>query len=233
MVVKVKYPLLCRWLLLPSLVLCTAAAFAHGIARSDQAFVQSNSGMHLIPFIYLGAKHMVTGYDHLLFLAGVIFFLYRLRDVAIYVTLFAVGHSTTLLVGVLGGVYANPYVVDAIIGLSVVYKAFDNLDGFQHVFGFRPNTKAAVLFFGFFHGFGLATKLQQFAISADGLVANMLAFNVGVEIGQLLALSLILVFFNLLRASGNFFRHAYNANVLLMTAGFILMGYQLTGYIVS
>ena len=233
MVVKVNYPLLCRWLLLPSLVFCTAAAFAHGIARSDQAFVQSNSGMHLIPFIYLGAKHMVTGYDHLLFLAGVIFFLYRLRDVAIYVTLFAVGHSTTLLVGVLGGVYANPYIVDAIIGLSVVYKAFDNLDGFQHVFRFRPNTKAAVLFFGFFHGFGLATKLQQFAISADGLVANMLAFNVGVEIGQLLALSLILVFFNLWRASGNFFRHAYNANVLLMTAGFILMGYQLTGYIVS
>ncbi|MBF8270413.1 MAG: hypothetical protein HW386_2122, partial [Gammaproteobacteria bacterium] len=178
MIVKGNSSLLFRWLLLSGLVLCAAGAYAHGIARSDQAFVQSNAGMQLIPFIYLGAKHMVTGYDHLLFLAGVIFFLYRLRDVAIYVTLFAIGHSTTLLTGVLGGIYANPYIVDAIIGLSVVYKAFDNIDGFQHVFGFRPNAKAAVLFFGFFHGFGLSTKLQQFAISADGLVANMLAFNV-------------------------------------------------------
>jgi len=223
----------CRWLLLPGLFVCSTAALAHGIARSDQAFVISNTGVHLVPFIYLGAKHMITGYDHLLFLAGVIFFLYRLRDVAIYVTLFAVGHSTTLLAGVLGGIYVSPYIVDAIIGLSVVYKAFDNLDGFQHVFGWRPDTRAAVLFFGFFHGFGLSTKLQQFAISADGLVANMLAFNVGVEIGQLLALSLILTIFNLWRANGNFLQHAYRANVFLMTAGFILIGYQITGYLVS
>lgn len=207
--------------------------FAHGIAGSDQAFVKTNVGIQIIPFIYLGAKHMVTGYDHLLFLAGVIFFLYRLKDVAIYVTLFAVGHSTTLLLGVLGGIYANTYIVDAIIGLSVVYKAFDNLDGFQQIFGVKPNAKAAVLFFGFFHGFGLSTKLQEFAISDDGLVANMLAFNVGVEIGQLLALGIILIFFNLWRANGNFFRHAYNANVLLMTAGFMLMGYQITGYFVA
>ena len=221
--VKVNYCSLLKWLLLPGLLLMTAGAQAHGIARSDQAFVQGNIGMQILPYIYLGAKHMVTGYDHLLFLAGVIFFLY----------LFAVGHSTTLLLGVLGGFHANPYLVDAIIGLSVVYKAFDNIDGFQQVFGFQPDTRAAVLFFGFFHGFGLSTKLQQFAISADGLVANMLAFNVGVEIGQLLALSLILIFFNLWRVSGNFLRHAYNFNVLLMTAGFILMGYQITGYIVS
>lgn len=233
MIFKDRGVLLLRWLLLPGLVLFAAGAYAHGIARSDQAFVQGNSGMQILPYVYLGAKHMVTGYDHLLFLAGVIFFLYRLRDVAVYVTLFAVGHSTTLLVGVLGGIYANPYLVDAIIGLSVVYKAFDNIDGFQQVFGFRPDTRAAVLFFGFFHGFGLSTKLQQFTISADGLVANMLAFNVGVEIGQLLALSLILIFFNLWRANGSFLRHAYNSNVLIMTAGFILMGYQITGYIVS
>ena len=137
------------------------------------------------------------------------------------------------MLGVLGGVYANPYLIDAIIGLSVVYKAFDNIDGFQQVCGFRPDTRAAVLFFGFFHGFGLSTKLQQFAISTDGLVINMLSFNIGVEIGQILALSLILIFFNLWRVNGNFLRHAYTANVLLMTAGFILMGYQITGYIVS
>ena len=222
-----------RLITLVTLIMLMPEAFAHGIARSDQAFVQTSSGLQIIPFIYLGAKHMVTGYDHLLFLAGVIFFLYRIRDVAVYVTLFAVGHSTTLLLGVLAGIHANPYIVDAIIGLSVVYKAFDNIDGFQQLFGVRPNTKAAVLFFGFFHGFGLSTKLQQFSISTHGLVGNMLSFNVGVEIGQLLALSMILIFLNLWRANGNFFRHAYNANIFLMTCGFILIGYQLTGYYVG
>ena len=222
-----------RLLTIIILILVMPEVFAHGIARSDQAFVQTSAGMQIIPFIYLGAKHMVTGYDHLLFLAGVIFFLYRLRDVAVYVTLFAVGHSTTLLVGVLGGVHANPYIVDAIIGLSVVYKAFENMDGFEKVFGLRPNTKAAVLVFGFFHGFGLSTKLQEFSISPDGLIANMLAFNFGVEIGQILALSLILIFFNIWRASGNFFRYAFNSNVILMIAGFLLMGYQITGYVVN
>ena len=222
-----------RYLGLTVLSLFAFSVFAHGIARSDQAFVETVSGVQIMPFIYLGAKHMVTGYDHLLFLAGVIFFLYRMRDVALYVTLFAVGHSTTLLLGVLGGIHANAYIVDAIIGLSVVYKAFDNLEGFKQVFGFSPNTKAAVLFFGFFHGFGLATKLQEFSISDDGLVANMLSFNVGVEIGQLLALAVMLLFFNLWRASGKFYQYSYIANVAIMTAGFLLIGYQLTGYYVS
>ena len=230
MTTETKSYRLLKWLLPAGLALLSAGVYAHGIARSDQAFVQGSSGMQLIPFIYLGAKHMVTGYDHLLFLAGVIFFLYRIKDVAVYVTLFAIGHSTTLLLGVLGGIHADPYLIDAVIGLSVVYKAFDNIDGFQQVFGFRPEARTAVLFFGFFHGFGLSTKLQEFSISADGLVANMLAFNVGVEIGQLLALSIILLFFNFWRIHGNFLHHAYTANVLLMAAGFILMGYQLTGY---
>ena len=66
---------------------------------------------------------MITGYDHLLFLAGVIFFLHRLKDVALYVTLFALGHSTTLLLGVLADAPANPYLIDAVIGLSVVAQA--------------------------------------------------------------------------------------------------------------
>lgn len=175
---------------------------------------------------------MVTGYDHLLFLAGVIFFLYRLTGVALYVTLFAVGHSTTLLLGVLGGFHVNAYIVDAIIGFSVVYKAFENLGGFRAV-GWQPNMKVAVLIFGFFHGFGLATKLQDLAISPDGLVVNMISFNVGVEIGQLLALSLILIVFNLWRTTGTFLRYAYATNVALMTAGFVLIGYQLTGYAVA
>lgn len=206
-----------------------SGALAHGISGDDQAFLLGATGAQIGPYIYLGAKHMVTGYDHLLFLAGVIFFLYRLKDVALYVTLFAVGHSTTLLLGVLGGLHVNAYLVDAIIGLSVVYKAFENLGGFKAV-GVQPNMRAAVTIFGFFHGFGLATKLQDLAISEDGLVTNMISFNVGVEIGQFLALGLILIGFNAWRMTGSFLRHAFIANVALMCAGFMLMGYQLTGY---
>lgn len=215
-----------------SLLLFVGAAQAHGIAGDDQAFLLRAMGVHIGPYVYLGAKHMVTGYDHLLFLAGVIFFLYRLREVALYVTLFAAGHSTTLLLGVLGGWHVDAYLVDAVIGLSVVYKAFENLGGFRTL-GFEPNTKAAVLFFGLFHGLGLATKLQDLALSRDGLATNMVSFNVGVEIGQLLALGAMLIAFNVWRRSGSFVRHAFAGNVALMAAGFVLAGFQLTGYLAS
>lgn len=210
-----------------------AEAWAHNVAEGDKGYIQESSGTLILPFIYLGAKHMVTGYDHLLFLFGVIFFLYRLKDVGIYVTLFAIGHSTTLLFGVLTGITANAYLIDAIIGLSVVYKALDNLGAFQRWFGFQPNTKAATLIFGFFHGFGLATKIIEFEIAEDGLIPNLLAFNVGVEIGQLLALGAILIVMGFWRRTESFMRHAFAANTLLMTAGFMLVGYQLVGFAVA
>ena len=210
-----------------------AEAWAHNVAEGDKGYIQESSGMLILPFIYLGAKHMVTGYDHLLFLFGVIFFLYRLKDVGIYVTLFAIGHSTTLLFGVLTGITANAYLIDAIIGLSVVYKALDNLGAFQRWLGFQPSTKAATLIFGFFHGFGLATKIIEFEIADDGLVPNLLAFNVGVEIGQLLALGAILIVMGFWRRTQSFMRHAFAANTLLMTAGFMLVGYQLVGFAVA
>nr|WP_246589718.1 HupE/UreJ family protein [Marinobacterium ramblicola] len=221
----------CTLLLLPAAIGLSSQAFAHGVAEGDAMFIEGANGMQLLPFIYLGAKHMVTGYDHLLFLLGVIFFLYRMKEVGIYVSLFAVGHSVTLLYGVLGETQVNPYIVDAIIGFSVVYKALDNLGAFRRWFGLQPNTKAAVLVFGFFHGFGLATKLQDFTLSEEGLVANILAFNVGVEIGQLLALGAILIAMNAWRRTAAFQRHAFAANVGLMSAGFMLIGYQLTGYL--
>jgi hypothetical protein len=208
-------------------------AWAHGVQGRDADFLKSVTGPYPGPFMYLGAKHMVTGYDHLLFLVGVIFFLYRMRDVAIYVTCFAVGHSVTLLTGVLSGINVNPYLVDALIGVSVIYKAFDNLDGFKTLLGWQPNTKAAVLGFGLIHGFGLATKIQEFKLPSNGLVTNMISFNVGVELGQLVALSIILMAMILWRRTDGFLRHANFANVLLMTAGFVLMGYQLTGYILG
>ena len=182
--------------------------------------------------MYLGAKHMVTGYDHLLFLASVIFFLYRIKDVALYVTLFAIGHSTTLLLGVLAGIHADAYIVDAIIGLSVVYKAFENIGGFRRL-GVEIDTKAAVLLFGLAHGFGLSTKLQDLSLSPDGLIPNMLSSNAGVELGQFAALAWILIAFGVWRRSGTFLRGAYAANVGIMTAGLTLFEYQMTGYLVS
>ncbi|MRR38996.1 HupE/UreJ family protein [bacterium] len=206
-------------------------AFAHGVSSGDQAFIQQNAGMQIIPFIYLGAKHMVTGYDHLLFLVGVIFFLYRMKDVWHYVTLFAIGHSLTLIVGVAAGINVNAYIVDAIIGLSVVYKALDNIGGLERVLGFRPNPRAMVLVFGFFHGFGLATKLQEFELSREGLIPNILAFNVGVETGQVLALSAVLILMTAWRRRASFQKQAFSANVALMTAGFVLIGYQLSGLV--
>ena len=218
------------------MILCIAfatTAYAHGVAEGDQGYIEQTSGPQIITFLYLGAKHMVTGYDHLLFLFGVIFFVYRLKHVAAYVTLFAIGHSTTLLAGVLLGTNISSYAVDAIIGLSVVYKALDNLGAYQRWFGFQPNTKAAVLIFGFFHGFGLATKLQEFSLSPDGLLTNLIAFNVGVEIGQFLALGAILIAMGYWRRTASFSRHAFSANVALMIAGFMLFGYQLTGYYVA
>ena len=224
---------LLRFAIAALLVLAAGFAFAHTVAESDQAFVQSSSGVQIGPFVYLGAKHMVTGYDHLLFLAGVIFFLYRLKDVALYVTLFALGHSTTLLLGVFADLQVNPYLIDAVIGLSVVYKALDNLDAYRTWFGVEPNQKAAVLIFGFFHGLGLATKLQDLGLAREGLVANMVSFNVGVELGQLLALGVILVIMNAWRRTSGFLRHAYAANVVLLTAGFLLTGYQLAGYVLD
>jgi hypothetical protein len=205
-------------------------ALAHGIGGKDAEFVANAHGPHILPFIYLGAKHMVSGYDHLLFIFGVIFFLYTLRHVALYVTLFSIGHSATLLLGVLGGFHVNPYLVDAVIGVSVVYKAFENLGGFKTVFGIEPDTRLAVLVFGLVHGFGLATKLQDLKLSPDGLVTNMISFNVGVEIGQLLALSAILAFMLWWRRTESFTRLAVASNVLILGAGFVLTEYQLAGY---
>jgi hypothetical protein len=205
----------------------SASSLAHGIHEDDQGYIQGLSGPNIAPFIYLGAKHMVTGYDHLLFLFGVIFFLYRLKDIGLYVSLFALGHSVTLLLGVYYGTTVSPYLIDAIIGVSVIYKALDNLGAYQRWFGFQPNAKAATLIFGFFHGFGLATKLQDLAISPDGLLVNLISFNVGVEIGQILALSAILIAVGYWRRTASFLRDARTANLLLMLSGIILTGYQL------
>ncbi len=207
------------------------AVCAHNISESNARFVEGISGPAVAPFMYLGAKHMVTGYDHLLFLLGVIFFLFRARDILLFVTLFTLGHSITLMSGVLMDLRVNAYLIDAIIGLSVAYKAFENMGGFAEVFGVQLDARAAVFIFGLFHGLGLATKLQEFALSNDGLVTNILSFNIGVELGQATALALMLLILLRWRQRQRFRRHAFFANTVLMMLGFVLAGYQLAGYI--
>ena len=207
------------------------SAHAHPMEGANAGFVQSVDGPAPGPFLYLGAKHMVTGYDHLLFLAGVIFFLYRLRDVILYVSLFTLGHSLTLLIGVLADVSVNAYVIDAIIGLSVVYKGFENINGFERVFHVKPNTRVAVLVFGLFHGLGLATRLQDFMVSENGLVANILSFNAGVEIGQILALAGMVAVLGYWRTRPSFLSSSFATNTALMAGGFLLAGIQITGYV--
>ncbi|MHB1179597.1 MAG: HupE/UreJ family protein [Daejeonella sp.] len=206
---------------------------AHGVDGDTQTFLSGNEGVAFGPFLYIGAKHMITGYDHLLFLVGVIFFLYRPKEVLLYVSFFTIGHSLTLLLGVMADISINAFLIDALIALSIVYKGFDNLGGFKRFFGTQPNTKAAVLIFGLFHGFGLASKLQEFKFDKEGLFTNLIGFNIGVEIGQFIALAFVLIIISLWRSYPSFMRFSTLTNTMLMAAGFVLLGYQLTGYFTS
>ena len=208
-------------------------AFGHDLSASNARFVQQLSGTAIAPFMYLGAKHMFTGYDHLLFLFGVIFFLYRSRDIVLYITLFTIGHSTTLMLGVWQNWTVSSHLVDAVIGLSIVYKAFENMGGFKTLFGFEPDTRVAVLFFGLCHGLGLATKLQDYISQGDGLLTNLVSFNVGVELGQLCALTVLLSGLVYWRTRPQFEPTAFNINAALMSAGFVLTGLHFTGYLLT
>jgi hypothetical protein len=216
-----------------ALTLIPVPALAHIIAKGDKGYVMCTEGFRLIPFAYLGAKHMVTGYDHLLFLVGVIFFLYHLRDIALYVTLFAVGHSITLLSGVLAHVTVNTYVIDAIIGFSVAYKGLDNVGAWKRWLGVQPSIKLSTMVFGLCHGLGLASKMLDFDLSGEGVVSNLVAFNVGVEVGQLLALSIILIAMSYWRRMPSFVRYANAANMVLVAAGVVLIAYQVSGFLAA
>ena len=204
-------------------------ALAHDVAEGDKAFVRSTDGPAILPFLYLGAKHMVTGYDHIAFLVGVVFFLRRLKDVVLYVSLFTLGHSTTLMAGTLLGFGGNAYIIDAIIGLSVVYKGLENIGGLKRA-GLNIDTRLAVLVFGLFHGLGLSTKLIDLEVSPDGLLTNLIAFNVGVEIGQVLVLAVVVTLFNLWRDRPSFARWSYAANIALIMVGVVLTAVQIQGY---
>ena len=220
---KAGLALLCALLALPTL--------GHGIGEGNASYVQALDGPAIGAFAYLGAKHMVTGLDHLLFLVGVVFFLHRLKDVLLYVSLFTAGHSITLLTGVLGEWRVDARLVDAVIGLSVAYKAFENIGGFQRLFGIAPSTRAAVLLFGLFHGLGLATKVQDLQLSPAGLVVNLISFNVGVEIGQFLALAGVVGTLAWWRRQTWFEHSAFAMNTMLLTTGFLLAEYHLADWL--
>ncbi len=205
-------------------------AAAHDVSASNATFVEGVAGPAPIAFAYLGAKHMVTGLDHVLFLLGVIFYLRRMEDVLVFVSLFTLGHSLTLIAGVLAGVDVSPRLVDAVIGFSVAYKAFENIGGGGLIAPARlPDPRIVVFAFGLAHGLGLATKLQALTLSEDGLVVNLLSFNLGVEIGQALVLAAMLIALGAWRARSDFGARAYAANAALLTAGFTLAAMHLVG----
>lgn len=214
------------------LTLSPDSAFAHDVARSDRAFVATVTGPAFFPFFYLGAKHMVTGYDHILFLLGVVLLLRRVADVVLYVSMFTIGHSTTLLLGVLTGIGANAHIVDAIIGLSVVYKGVDNLGGFARL-GLRPDQRLVILVFGLFHGLGLATKLIGLAMPANGLMTNLVAFNLGVEAGQIFVLLPLVALLGLWRGTSSFTPAARVTSAALVACGLAIIFQQTAEYLAS
>lgn len=214
------------------LLMLAPIAVAHNVTDADAELIAGRTGWHFLLYVWLGAKHMVTGYDHLLFLVGVIFYLRDIRSIATFVSLFAIGHSITLIAGVALNLDVNAYLVDAIIGLSVAYKGFDNLNGFNTLFGDSPNEKLAVLIFGLFHGLGLATKLQDLGLAEEGLLPNLISFNIGVELGQLTALIVIVFVLRVMPNHPKGSTASTVVNVGLIAAGAILMAYQLTQYAV-
>lgn len=209
-------------------LLLTTNAYAHGMSEGDKQRILDAG---YLEYIELGASHMLTGYDHLLFLFGVIFFLTRFNDIVKFITAFTIGHSITLIFATLYEIQANYYLVDAFIALTVCYKAFENLDGFKRYLNYRaPNLLWMVFGFGLIHGFGLSTRLQQLPLPEDSLVLNIISFNVGVEVGQIVALVIMLFLLSGWRKSESFSHFTKAANILLMSLGVLLLLMQLHGY---
>lgn len=209
----------------------TANSFAHGISEdAKRAMIEGG----YFKYIILGAEHMITGYDHLLFLFGVIFFLKTFKDIVKFISVFTVGHSITLIFATFMGITANYFLIDAVIALSVCYKGFDNNNGFQNYFGMKkaPNLLGAVFIFGLIHGFGLSTRLQQLPLGEKGgeMLMRIISFNVGVEVGQIAALAIMLVLLKGIRNTELFNRFSKVANDGLILAGFLLFLMQMHGY---
>jgi len=201
---------------------------AHGVSSGDQEIL-NNGG--LLSYIYVGAKHMVTGYDHLLFLAGVIFYLTGFKDIVRFITVFTIGHSITLIGATYLGIKADEHLIDAVIALSVLYKGFENLGGFEKYFKTKsPNLLLMVFLFGLIHGFGLSTRLQSFDVGTSQFLSKIVCFNIGVELGQILALIPIVFIITQWQKKKSYKAFYKAANVYLVLAGLGLFLYQMYGY---
>lgn len=201
--------------------------FAHGVSSSDQAILNDGT---LGSYMYVGAKHMLTGYDHLLFLAGVVFYLQGFRDIVKFITVFTIAHCITLTGATYLGITANEHLVDAVIALSVFYKGFENLGGFKKLNVKAPNLLLMVFFFGLIHGFGLSTRLQSFDLGAENFLLKIFSFNFGVEIGQILALIPIVYLITQWKRKKSYDAFYKAANTYLIFIGLLLFAYQLYGY---
>ncbi len=211
-----------------SIIIFFGLIFPHGISETDKIGIVQGSVMD---YFYLGAKHMITGYDHILFLIGVIFFLTQFSDIVKFITAFTIGHSITLFLATLFSITANYYLIDAIIAFSVIYKGFENLDGFKKLLYLKPpNLVVMVFIFGLVHGFGLSTRLQQISLGDNNLIYSILSFNIGVELGQIAALSIVFPLLLLMR--GRFFKYISKlSNWGLIIIGGLLLIYQLHGFL--
>lgn len=212
-----------------TLLCLTSFALAHGMSEAEKATAIEGGNLQ---YIWLGATHMLTGYDHLAFVFGIIFFLTSFKDIAKYVTAFTIGHSITLVYATFNGIQLNYYLIDAIIALSVCYIAFHNLDGFRKFLNINPPNMMAMIFgLGLIHGFGLSTILQELPLDKDNLLANIISFNIGIELGQIAALALMLVFISLWRKSSLFPIISRVINIALIIAGAALFVMQMQGYL--
>ena len=210
------------------LVLIPFVLQAHGVSSFDQQTLNEGG---LLAYIYVGAKHMITGYDHLLFLVGVIFYLSNFKDILKFITIFTIGHSITLIGATYLGIKADEHLIDAVIALSVLYKGFENLDGFQKIFKTKsPNLLGMVFIFGLIHGFGLSTRLQSFKIGVEDFLAKIVCFNIGVELGQVLALVPIVFIISKWRDKKGYSTFYNVVNWFLIAAGIALFIFQLYGY---
>lgn len=212
------------------LMLINSNSWAHGISEADkQAMLEGG----YVKYMWLGSTHMLTGYDHLLFIFGVIFFLASFKDIVKFISIFTLGHCLTLIFATFFKITANYYLIDAVIAVSVMYKGFENIDGFKKYFQWQPPSLLKMVFvFGLIHGFGLSTRLQQLPLGDDKLsmLIRILSFNVGVELGQIVALAVMLVLLKSWRLKPSFSKFAFAANVALIAAGLFLFNMQIHDY---
>ncbi|NOQ94167.1 MAG: hypothetical protein GQ547_05990 [Methylophaga sp.] len=210
------------------LSLFSQLASAHGMSEAEKLSIIEGGNLR---YMWLGATHMLSGYDHLAFVFGIIFFLTTFRDIAKYVTAFTLGHSITLIFATFNAIQLNYFIIDAVIALSVCYIAFANIDGFRKYLNINPpNMMLMIVGLGLIHGFGLSTRLQELPLSADHLLLNIISFNVGIELGQISALALMLILLAAWRKSDAFKTFSLIANYGLIILGTLLFLMQMHGY---